>query len=64
MHFQGSPLTYKERLVRYPSLIFHILLGNSLKIEGKVDSRKTFIFCESRTKCDIVRLLKGRKTWK
>ena len=46
-----------QRKVSQISLIFHILLGNSIKIESKVDSLKTFIFCESRAKCDIVRLL-------
>ena len=46
-----------QRKVSSISLIFHFLLGNSIKIEGKVNSLKTFIFCESRAKCDIVRLL-------
>lgn len=46
-----------QRKVSYISLILHILLGNSIKIESKVHSLKTFIFGESRAKCDIVRLL-------
>ena len=45
------------RKVSYISLISHIFLGNSVKIEGKVDTLKLFIFCESRAKYNILRLL-------
>ena len=60
-----------QRKVSQVSLIFHILLGNSIKIESKVDSLKTFIFVNREPNVilyDCWRLfasiLKGRKTWK